>query len=274
MGDTPDARVATGGGGVANAVESMDTGCDEEAYRMNRPKRGVFLIINNRDFDKKTLQKRRDGTDEDAKNLHQLFKGRGFDVRLEHNKTCTEMLRILDGVAKEDHTNNDCFMCAILSHGDFGVVYGTDDIIQLDILVNPFKGRQCATLTGKPKVFIIQACRGHQYDDGIEVADAIGETEQKIYRIPEEADFLYAYSTAPGYFSWRNSGNGSWFIQALCKVFQKDCGERDILTLLTKVNRMVAYEFQSNASRQDMNRKKQIPSIVSMLTKQLYLRRK
>ena len=75
----------------------MDTECDEEAYRMNRPKRGVFLIINNRDFDKKTLQKRRDGTDDDAANLYQLFMGRGFDVRLEHNKTCTEMLRILDG---------------------------------------------------------------------------------------------------------------------------------------------------------------------------------
>ncbi|KAI0241409.1 Caspase-3 [Lamellibrachia satsuma] len=160
-------------------------------------------------------------------------------------------------------------MCAILSHGDSGLVYGTDGIIQLDNLINPFKGRQCPTLTGKPKVFIIQACRGNQLDHGVEVDDDIGE--QKIYRIPEAADFLYAYSTAPGYFSWRNSNKGSWFIQALCKVFQKDLGERDILTLLTEVNFIVAYEFQSNASRPDMNRKKQIPSIVSMLTKQLYL---
>ncbi|KAI0212695.1 Caspase-3 [Lamellibrachia satsuma] len=194
------------------------------------------------------------------------------------------MLKILDGVAKEDHTNNDCFMCAILSHGDSGLVYGTDGIVQLDNLVNPFKGRQCPTLAGKPKSlhhtgeikvqYNHEACRGNQLDHGTEVADATGETEQKIYRIPEEADFLYAYSTAPGYFSWRNSNKGSWFIQALCKVFQKDCGERDILTLLTKVNRVVAYEFQSNASRPDMNRKKQIPSIVSMLTKQLYLRPK
>ena len=63
---------------------------------------------------------------------------------------------ILVSVAKEDHTNNDCFMCAILSHGDSGLVYGTDGIVQLDNLVNPFKGRQCPTLAGKPKVFIIQ----------------------------------------------------------------------------------------------------------------------
>jgi len=46
---------------------------------------------------------------------------------------------------------------------------------------------------------MFQACRGNKLDHGVEVADAaIGEPEPKIYRIPEEADFLYAYSTAPG----------------------------------------------------------------------------
>lgn len=59
-------------------------------------------------------------------------------------------------VAKEDHSNNNCFVCAILSHGDLGIVYGTDGVIQLDMLINPFKGKQCASLLGKPKVFIIQ----------------------------------------------------------------------------------------------------------------------
>lgn len=28
--------------------------------------------------------------------------------------------------------------------------------------------------------------------------------------LPTEADFLYAYSTVPGYYSWRNSVKGSW----------------------------------------------------------------
>ena len=46
---------------------------------------------------------------------------------------------------------------------------------------------------------MFQACRGTNLDHGVEEADAIGDpSEQKIYRIPEEADFLYAYSTAPG----------------------------------------------------------------------------
>ena len=59
-------------------------------------------------------------------------------------------------VAQEDHTNNDCFVCAILSHGDSGIVYGTDAVIQLETLFEPLKGRHCQSLVGKPKVFIIQ----------------------------------------------------------------------------------------------------------------------
>ena len=47
-------------------------------------------------------------------------------------------------------------MCAILSHGDMGIVYGTDGIVKLDYLFEPFKGNNCPTLAGKPKIFIIQ----------------------------------------------------------------------------------------------------------------------
>ena len=74
-----------------------------------------------------------------------------------------------------------------------------------------------------------------------------------------------------GYFSWRNSTKGSWFVQALCRMLQKYGTEKDIMWILTKVNHEVAYEFESNASKEFMNRKKQVPSIVSMLTKELVL---
>ena len=74
----------------------MDTECDEDVYRMDCSKRGVFVIINNRYFQKTTGMGERNGTDVDAANLYQLFMGLGFDVRLEQNKTSMDMLRILD----------------------------------------------------------------------------------------------------------------------------------------------------------------------------------
>jgi hypothetical protein len=48
----------------------------------------------------------------------------------------------------------------------------------------------------------------------------------------------------------------------------------DFVKLLTRVNHEVAYGFESNASAAHMNKKKQIPSIVSMLTKDLYFTEK
>ena len=41
------------------------------------------------------------------------------------------------------------------------------------------------------------------------------------YKIPSQADFLIVYSTAPGFFSWRNREAGSWFVQALCQVLEQ-----------------------------------------------------
>ena len=74
-----------------------------------------------------------------------------------------------------------------------------------------------------------------------------------------------------GYFSWRNQAKGSWFIQALHKMIEKYADRLDFVSLLTRVNHEVAYKFESNSSEAHMTRKKQVPSIVSMLTKDLYL---
>jgi hypothetical protein len=158
-----------------------------------------------------------------------------------------------------------------LSHGEQGILYGTDGTIDIDNFIAPIK--QCKSLAGKPKLFFFQACRGTELDQGQYVADATPENyiPPKISRIPMEADFLYAYSTIPGFFSWRNSQQGSWFVQGLCKVL----GARwntpmDLCHILTRVNYTVAYDFQSNHAQAHMNEKKQMPSIVSMLTKDLF----
>jgi caspase 7 len=48
-----------------------------------------------------------------------------------------------------------------MSHGDEGIVYGVDKAIEIDQLIQPFK--QNRTLAGKPKIFIVQACRGSSF---------------------------------------------------------------------------------------------------------------
>ena len=75
------------------AIYSKDT--NEDVYRMNHAKRGVFVLINNKTFRQSTKLKERKGTDVDAANLYEVFMGLGFDVRLESNKTTVEMMMIL-----------------------------------------------------------------------------------------------------------------------------------------------------------------------------------
>jgi hypothetical protein len=234
----------------------------------------LFIIINNENFQPQISKAERKGSNVDAQNLREDFERFGFAVHLYHNLTKDEMLQRMIKASEADHTNFDCFGVAVLTHGNEGELYGVDDVISVDLFVSPI--RRCHTLAGKPKLFIFQACRGEEFDDGMEVSDAVGESPQLTQRIPIEADFLYAYSTTPGYYSWRNPWNGSWFVQALHKMLEQHGTELDFLRILTRVNYEVAYGFETKDSHSQphMRRKKQVPSIVSMLTKDLYFTRK
>lgn len=155
-----------------------------------------------------------------------------------------------------------------------------DGKTSLDELLLPFKKYIHPSLIGKPKVFLIQACRGDKLENGLLLPGSVESDDSSAQRIPAEADFLYAYSTVPGYYSWRNASRGSWFVEAFTRKLRDmkfpsgsgrdDERKVDFQRLLTRVSYDVAYNFESCANRTDMNAKKQVPSVVSMLTKDLY----
>jgi len=74
-----------------------------------------------------------------------------------------------------------------------------------------------------------------------------------------------------GYFSWRNNQDGSWFIQALVSVFREHAATLDVMHLLTLVNSAVANNFESCTDDEFTTGMKQVPCVVSTLTKLLYL---
>ncbi len=50
---------------------------------------------------------------------------------------------------------------AVLSHGRDGHIYATDgSVIYVESIYEKFNNSRCPLLQGKPKFFIIQACRG------------------------------------------------------------------------------------------------------------------
>jgi len=76
-----------------------------------------------------------------------------------------------------------------------------------------------------------------------------------------------------GYYSFRGK-YGTVFIGALCEMLREYHAKYDLLHILTRVNLKVA-RFESHVSRENpdhkiLSRKKQMPTIVSMLTKDVY----
>lgn len=238
-------------------------------YKMDYPEMGLCVIINNKNFHPSTRMGMRNGTDLDAQKLKNTFKSLGYKVDVYNDLKCADIFGRLKKVSEEDHSKRSSFVCALLSHGEDGKLYGVDDYLPIKNLTSLFRGDRCKTLVGKPKLFFIQACRGTDLDPGVETDSGSGSSEE-TYRIPVEADFLYAYSTVPGYYSWRNTMNGSWFIQSLCEMLAVHGKTLELVQILTCVNHMVALEFESCSNEREFHEKKQIPSVVSMLTKALY----
>ena len=55
------------------------------------------------------------------------------------------------------------------SHGKEGVVYAADgQSINMEYIYEFFNNRNCPLLQGKPKFFIVQACRGDRPDHGVD----------------------------------------------------------------------------------------------------------
>ncbi|KAJ6637846.1 Caspase-1 [Pseudolycoriella hygida] len=253
-------------------------------YDMAHEQRGLAIILNHFIFQSKKYKNlKRHGTEIDCQRLRKAFELLDFKVKEYHDLKREEINKELQKVADMDHGNNDCIVVIVLSHGETGRLEALDGSYDVNEIWEPFLS--CPTLVGKPKIFFIQACRGSQTDPGIPVmsmedastkgdmVDSLG-SKPKHFLIPSMADLLVMYSTYEGYFAFRNPRQGSCFIQALCDELELNGRINDLLNLLTAVCRRVAFTFQSNVPKTDMDAMKQMPSIVSMLTKTLYFTKK
>ena len=69
---------------------------------------------------------------------------------------------------------------------------------------------------------------------------------KEVTVVPTELDFFVAYSTVPGYVSWRNTEKGSWFLYALCECYYLYGNEVHLSDLMTYVTDYVTRCFSEN----------------------------
>lgn len=245
-----------------------------EHYSMTCNPRGTCLIINNHHFMGFSGLTDRPGTEQDEKALHNVFSRLGFKVEVCSDLTEKTMLRAVEALGGRSHIHADALVVCVLSHGEKGCVLGTDGVeVPIRSLTQPFTSEQCPSLMGKPKLFFIQACQGKGFQQGSVFLPSIRQREGQgryeadagaIESIPWDADFLIGMATVEECKSFRNTKEGSIYIQELCKQLEwgADRGE-DILSVLTRVNREV--------SRGVYRDSKQMPEPKYTLTKKLFL---
>ncbi|RVE76102.1 hypothetical protein OJAV_G00005760 [Oryzias javanicus] len=254
-----------------------------EEYKMNRGRRGLALIFNHERFYWRLGLNDRSGTNADRYNLEKRLQDLSFDVRSYDNAKQTDVLDRIHEAAEEDHSDADCFLLVFLSHGENNYVYTYDGMINIQEITAAFRGDKCRSLIGKPKIFVFQACRGDKHDSPVVPSDAVDHKEvinevvidaSALNTLPAGADFLMCYSVAEGFYSHRETINGSWYIQDLCELLKKYGDTLEFTELLTLVNRKVAMRSVGMCRDPNAIGKKQVPCFASMLTKKLYFRKK
>ena len=160
-GDESETRVlGVCGCGRVPAKPSGDVVDTETIYKMSRAPRGIAIIINNKKFLRSSGMDKypRKGTDVDRDALEKLFKSLKFEVRIYNDVTTDRIRRIAQEIVSLNHSDYDAFIFSILTHGEEGLLYGTDGTISIRDLTSEFK--DVTTLAGKPKMFFFQACLG------------------------------------------------------------------------------------------------------------------
>ncbi|XP_018425527.1 PREDICTED: caspase-6 [Nanorana parkeri] len=253
---------------------------------MKHKRRGLALIFNHEWYHYEFRMPMRKGTEADRFNLERRLNQLGFEVKVYFNLPAADIHKKIQDAATSDHSDHDCFLCVFMSHGEDGHVFAYDGKIEIKELTSPFKGDKCKSLAGKPKMFIFQACRGLEHDEPVLVTDCTDSAEDQpeenrvevdaatLYTLPAGADFIMCYSVAEGYYSHRETVNGSWYIQDLCDALGTYGDKLEFTELLTLVNRKVSLRSVEFCADPNAIGKKQVPCFASMLTKKLYLRSK
>ncbi|XP_078616658.1 uncharacterized protein LOC144884959 [Branchiostoma floridae x Branchiostoma japonicum] len=201
------------------------------SYDMSRDPSGVAVIINNIHFED---MPERDGAEGDTDRLREAFENLRFSVFDFQDLDNTGMWKVIKEHGKADHSNYDCFVCVIMSHGTMGKVYSSDDVgIDICELMKPVNAKKCPSLKGKPKLFFIQACQGDK-TQGREGFDH-GEYDAKpVPFICHEADFFLGLATVPGYVARRDQ-DGAPYVHHLAKLLKDFGPTHDLSAIMAMV---------------------------------------
>ncbi|KAK2909478.1 hypothetical protein Q8A67_005315 [Cirrhinus molitorella] len=216
----------------------------------SRRKGSALLITNTR---------QRQGAEIDEANMEWLLEALGYSVEMHTDLSGEAIKRAVKKFSKRhEHRDADSTFVVIMSHGAridnkdaiLGVNFdkNPDDVFFVEEIFSNLNSVNCPALINKPKVILIQACRGGQ-EGGVDVkgggfqsdaafeSDAMFEADAYIHK---EKDFACFMSALPSVYAYRNPDSGSYFINYIVDTFSTSAHKCHIFDLFTKITSRMA----------------------------------
>lgn len=251
---------------------------DSPNYSMTRVPCGYAVIINNAEFENniEPILESREGSEVDVARMTELFEWLQFKVVVYRNRTAEEVESTVRRYRVDvDHSNFDCFVLFLMSHGFKDGIFGSDNKkVFMDNIRRQLTADECYSLANKPKLIFVQACRGGGIDKGFLVTDSplsqgVANTSHEVsgdsfptstprnlsptcdygqYHIPDidvrwipkDADIFITYASTANHTALRNSVTGGWFVTQLYEVVRKYAKKEDLQSMITKVTGQVS----------------------------------
>ncbi|CAL4255171.1 unnamed protein product, partial [Meganyctiphanes norvegica] len=143
----------------------------------------------------------------DVANLSELFTQMGYKVPKQHiDMTEKQTFKAISEFTKDPELKDvDSCIIVIMSHGDKEGFYTKDHKrISIDYVIHKFSNTNCPLLKDKPKIFILQFCRGSEVDEGVVIYDGtVIQTDSSNIgvAVPKRdgtlTDMYFLYATVP-----------------------------------------------------------------------------
>ncbi|XP_032315070.1 caspase-14 isoform X1 [Camelus ferus] len=247
-------NAAADGRGIPRKIPKRSYDCveDELDYYDLSGKRKAFLMCEMRN---------RPGAEQDVLLMEEWLDQCQFEHTLCINPDKMELLEKItsfrDGL-NEIKDDIGCCLVTLMSHGEEGFIRMKDGgKVSLEGIFEMFNNKNCPALQEKPKIFIIQACRGERRDSGVETDDEPMDSDDgsKKRRLPTFSDYFIIYPTqAEGNFwsagiilfldhvALRDPHTGSVMIRTMTDVFKQYGNKWHIADFFTKVNNRVVHQ--------------------------------
>ncbi|XP_056644595.1 caspase-3-like [Diorhabda sublineata] len=255
-------------------VERKHFKTDKFEYSRSGNEAGLVFIVNQENFLDKEIEQRR-GSRRDVNELIICFQRLGFNIDQKNilPDATTEVIHDrINNIADEDFSGYNSLIFFYLSHGcEHNRLHTYDGTIAAHDIWGKFK--ENPSFKNKPKMFVFQACKG----EGKSTTGASTSFKPSSLVPPSTfqannlyPDLLIVYSTVEGNVSFRNSLQGSWFIQELCKNFSIYGKRDDVVSLIIRTSKCVASNYYHTIKEKAID-SKQMPLFVSTLRKKFYL---